>query len=75
MIAIRLARFGHKNAPFYRVVAVNSRQKQGGTVLEYLGTWNPKQKELKVKSEKLKEWVAKGAQVSLTVKKLIKQAK
>lgn len=70
MIAIRLIRHGHKNAPFYRVVAINSRQKQSGNVLETLGTWNPANKEFKINSEKLKVWVGKGAQMSSTVKKL-----
>jgi small subunit ribosomal protein S16 len=71
MIAIRLSRFGRKKAPYYRIVAVDSQKKQGGTFLEILGTWNPAKKELKVKSEELKVWIGKGAQISPTVKKLI----
>lgn len=71
MIAIRLSRFGRKKAPFYRIVAVDSRKKTKGAVLEFLGTWNPAKKELKAKKEELKAWVQKGAQVSTTVKKLI----
>ena len=71
MIAIRLSRFGRKKAPFYRIVAVDSQKKATGMVLENLGTWNPMKKELKFKSEELKTWVGKGAQISATVKKLI----
>ena len=72
MIAIRLSRFGRKNAPFYRIIAVDSTKKQGGTFLEILGTWNPAKKIANIKVEKLNSWVAKGAQVSATVKKLLK---
>jgi small subunit ribosomal protein S16 len=71
MIAIRLTRFGRKKAPFYRIVATDSTKKQGGVVLQVLGTWNPAMKELKVKEEELKAWVGKGAQISPAVKKLI----
>ena len=73
MVTIRLSRFGRKKAPFYRVVAVDSSKKTTGRYLEILGTWNPAKKEFKVNSEKLKVWVAKGAQVSQAVKNLIKK--
>lgn len=73
MIAIRLTRFGRKKAPFYRIVATDSGKRQGGVVLEVLGTWKPAKKELKVKSEELKVWVSKGAQVSPAVKELLKK--
>lgn len=73
MISIRLSRYGRKKAPFYRIIAVDSRKKTVGTVLEFLGTWNPAKKELKVKTEELKVWMGKGAQVSPSVKKLLLQ--
>ena len=72
MVAIRLARFGRKKGAVNRIVAVDSTKKTAGKNLEVLGYWNPATKELKVNSEKLKVWVGKGAQVSETVKKLIK---
>jgi small subunit ribosomal protein S16 len=72
MVAIRLARFGRKKGAFYRIIAVDSTKKTTGENLGVLGYWNPATKELKVDKEKIKAWVAKGAQVSGTVKKLIK---
>lgn len=72
MVIIRLARFGHKNAPYYRIVALDSSKKVAGSNLEVLGTWNPIKKELKIEKEKVKAWVGKGAQVSPAVKKLLK---
>lgn len=73
MIAIRLSRFGRKKAPFYRIVAVDSRKKATGQVLEILGTWNPIKKISEIKNDKVKAWIAKGAQVSATVKKILEK--
>ena len=73
MIAIRLSRYGRKKAPFYRIVAVDAKKKATGMGLEFLGTWNPRKKELEVSKEKVSAWVKKGAQISATVKKLIEK--
>jgi small subunit ribosomal protein S16 len=70
MVTIRLSRYGRKNGPFYRVVAVDSRKKRDGSVLEFLGTWNPKKNEKEINKENLSAWIKKGAQMSATVKKL-----
>lgn len=72
MIKIRLTRFGRKKAPFYRIVAASERSKREGKPLEVLGYWNPSQKQLKIEKEKLKIWIAKGAQVTTGVAKLLK---
>jgi len=72
MVAIRLARFGRKKGAFYRIVAVDSTKKTAGKNLEVLGYWNPATKDLKIEKEKVAAWVKKGAQISATVKKLIK---
>ncbi len=71
MIAIRLSRLGRKKAPFYRIVAVDSRKKAVGEVLEILGTWNIAKKKLDVEKEKVEAWIKKGARMSETVKKLM----
>ncbi len=73
MVTIRLSRFGRKKAPFYRIVAVDSGKKATGKYLDLIGTYNPAKKELKVDREKVKAWVAKGSQISLTVKKLLEK--
>ena len=41
MVTIRLTRRGGKNSPFYHVVVTDSRKRQGGTVLEQVGYFNP----------------------------------
>lgn len=73
MIAIRLSRFGRKKAPFYRIVAVDSRKKATGAVLEILGTWNIAKKKLDVQKDKIDAWLKKGAKMSATVEKLLKK--
>jgi small subunit ribosomal protein S16 len=72
MVTIRLARFGRKKAPFYRIVVLDSSKKVAGANLGVLGHWNPIKKELKIEKPRLEEWVKKGAQVSAAVKKLLK---
>ena len=73
MVTIRLSRFGRKNAPFYRVVAVDSSKKTTGSYLEILGTWNPAKKAKSIDKEKIAIWIKKGATISATVKKLLEK--
>uniref|UniRef100_A0A453L5Z7 30S ribosomal protein S16 n=1 Tax=Aegilops tauschii subsp. strangulata TaxID=200361 RepID=A0A453L5Z7_AEGTS len=41
VVRIRLARFGCRNRPFYRVMAADSRSPRDGKHLEVLGYYNP----------------------------------
>lgn len=76
MVKIRLTRRGAKKRPFYRIVAIDERKPRDGRPLEFLGTYdpapNPERVDLKV--DKIEAWVAKGAQLSPTVRSLIKRA-
>ncbi|MFC1625452.1 30S ribosomal protein S16 [Patescibacteria group bacterium] len=72
MVKIRLARRGKKNAPFYRIVAVDSRKKRSGGVLENLGWWDPQQNKFLLDKKKVDAWVKKGAQITQGVRKLTK---
>ncbi len=76
MVAIRLRRGGAKKKPFYRIVAVDSRKKRDGAVLEILGYYDPKTDPatIKVDLDKYNKWVERGAQVSEAVKNLVKKA-
>lgn len=71
MLKIRLARYGVKNKPFYRIVAVDKGKKRSGKVLEILGYWKPSKKDLKIDNAKLSAWVKKGAFVNKSIKKLL----
>lgn len=71
MIKIRLSRKGATNNAFYRVVAVDESKKRDGKVLEVLGFWYPKKETKSLDPKKIDVWVAKGAQVSERVAKLL----
>lgn len=73
---IRLTRMGSKKKPFYRVVAVNSETRRDGRALDFLGYYNPMTDpaEIKINAEKVREWMAKGAKPTDTVRSLLSKA-
>ena len=75
-VKIRLARHGTKKKPFYRVVAANSSFQRDGRFLEVLGTYDPRNKTdgLNLKTDRIRDWVSRGAEVSDTVRKIMKQS-
>lgn len=73
MIKIRLARYGKKNDPFYRVVATEHKTKNGGKNLDNLGHWHPKSNLLKLHKKQIQAWVSKGAQISPAVTALLEK--
>lgn len=75
-VKIRLARFGAKKKPFYRIVAATSDAPRDGKFLEILGTYNPltTPMDLTVETERVKEWLGKGAVPTDKVRSLLKQA-
>ena len=74
-VKIRLKRMGSKKAPFYRIVVADSRYPRDGRFIEEVGYYNPTKEpvELKIDGDKVKEWIAKGAQPTDTVKALLKK--
>jgi len=76
-VKIRLKKMGRKGVPFYRLVAVDSRGKRDGRVLEYLGTYDPLKQDDKVKlsMDRIDAWIKKGAVPSETVASFLKTRK
>jgi small subunit ribosomal protein S16 len=74
MVKIRMARGGRKNRPVYTIVATNSRSPRDGQFLEKLGQYDPKASEAikGINLEGIKTWLGKGAQLSDTVRTLLK---
>ncbi|MDQ2866729.1 MAG: 30S ribosomal protein S16 [Candidatus Eremiobacteraeota bacterium] len=72
MVKIRLRRMGAKKQPTYRFVVADSKSPRDGRFIEILGHYNPRTepKTLEVNGDKAKEWIAKGAQPTETVKRL-----
>lgn len=77
MVIIRLARGGAKKRPFFNMVVADSRDARDGKFIERIGFYNPRAAEgeeaLRVKLDRVTYWQSKGAQLSDTAKKLIKQ--
>lgn len=76
MVKIRLRRDGAKKAPYYTLVVADSRYPADGRFIEKVGTYNPMTEpaELKVDTEKVVEWIKKGAKPTDTAMALIKKA-
>lgn len=76
MVKLRLKRMGKKKAPFYRIVAADSRSPRDGRFIEEIGTYDPTKdpSEFHINEELAKKWLANGAQPTATVEKLFKLA-
>jgi small subunit ribosomal protein S16 len=70
---IRLARFGAKKKPFYRVVVIEKERARNGRSLEVVGHYNPvgNPAQVTLKHERIEYWTKNGAQMSDTVKRLV----
>ena len=66
---------GAKKAPFYRVVVADSRFPRDGRFIEEIGTYNPMTDPatVNIDADKAKKWIANGAQLTDTVKDLLKK--
>jgi small subunit ribosomal protein S16 len=72
-VKIRLMRMGAKKAPLYRVVVADSRSPRDGRFLENLGTYQPRSEpsQVKIDTEKAAAWLARGAQPTEAVARLL----
>jgi small subunit ribosomal protein S16 len=76
---IRLARYGAKKKPFYRIVIADSRTPREGKCIENVGTYNPMlpktdEKRVVLKTDRIQHWIGVGAQPTETVERLFKGA-
>ena len=74
-VRIRLARFGGKKAPYYRIVAAHSEARRDGRFLEQVGTYNPlgKDAQVSLQRDRYDYWVSVGAKPSDTVAALVRR--
>lgn len=75
---IRLRRVGRKKQPLYRIVVADSRAARDGTYVAAIGQYNPRSADaartVTVEIEKAREWLARGARPTDTVRSLLKKA-
>lgn len=77
MVALRLTRKGSKDRPYYKIVAIDSRDRRDGRPIEQVGTYNPMEEGVNytVDLEKVDKWLGNGAQPSETVNSIIRKAR
>lgn len=69
---IRFQRIGRKNDPAFRMLVLEKTSgPKAGTYVDLVGTYNPKTKHFTADGEKIKGWMAKGAQVSPSLLNLL----
>ncbi len=76
-VKIRLKRFGTKKRPFYRMVVMDSRDPRNGRAIEEVGLYHPienEEQQIRVKEDRIREWLSVGARPSSTVRKLLNKA-
>lgn len=72
MLMIRFQRIGRKNDPAFRIAVLEKTSgPKTGKYVDLVGTYNPKTKAVTLKPDAIKDWMAKGAQVSPTVHNLL----
>ncbi len=71
-VRIRLAKFGRRHHPIYRIVVMDSKSPREGNYIDILGTYDPKRKVLiEIKKDKLSEWLTKGVEIASRVKAIL----
>ncbi len=77
MVKIRLSKTGAKKRPSFRIVAIESKNKRNGKILDTIGFYDPKTKPptVKIDQKLFDKWVKQGAQLTQAVKDLIKNEK
>jgi small subunit ribosomal protein S16 len=75
MLMIRLARFGAKHKPTYRVVVIEKERARNSRAVEVVGHYNPvsKPKEVHLDHARIEHWMKSGAQPSDTVARLLRK--
>jgi len=76
MVKLRLTRLGAHKAPFYRIIATDSRKSRDGSYIEQIGYYDPTKEPAVVKIDNAlaEKWLSQGAQPSDTVRTLLKKA-
>ncbi len=73
-VKIRLSRAGGKKKPFYRIVVTDSKMPRDGRFIEVVGRYDPRKEPslIDIDEEKVKKWLARGAEPSDTVENLLR---
>lgn len=76
-VKLRFKRLGRRHRPFFRLAAMESRDRRDGRVLEELGHYDPlstdAEQQVKLNTERIQYWLSVGAQPSDTVRNLLQK--
>jgi small subunit ribosomal protein S16 len=77
VLTIRLARFGKKKRPFYRIIVTEKTRPRNGRFVEIVGTYDPLKKPaaIQLDNERVTYWIRRGAQPSDTVRSFLHNRK
>lgn len=73
-VRLRLTRVGGKKDPIWRIVVADQRSPRDGRVIETIGQYNAQTNPstIKIDEQRARDWLARGAQPSDTVRKLLR---
>jgi small subunit ribosomal protein S16 len=73
-VRLRLTRVGGRKDPVWRIVVADQRSPRDGRIIETVGQYNAQTEPstIVVKEDRVREWLAKGAQPTNTVRKLLR---
>jgi small subunit ribosomal protein S16 len=72
-VKIRLARFGTRGRPFYRIVVSDSRTPRDGRFIEQIGTYDPKGSKVTLDRDRVEHWQKHGAKATQITSELIRR--
>lgn len=75
MVKIRLARFGSKKNPIYRIVVADEQTPRSGRAIESIGRYNPQLEPslIEIDEARARHWLSVGAQPSQPVRRLLQK--
>jgi small subunit ribosomal protein S16 len=73
-VRLRLTRVGGKKNPIWRIVVADQRSPRDGRIIEIVGQYNAQTEPstIRIDEERVRAWLAEGAQPSNTVRKLLR---
>jgi len=76
-VKIRLKRCGAKNRKQWRIVVADAKMPRDGRFIEEIGSYDPlpADEKIQVKQARLDYWLKQGAQLSDSLRSLLKRAK
>nr|YP_009414712.1 ribosomal protein S16 [Platycodon grandiflorus]ARR27796.1 ribosomal protein S16 [Platycodon grandiflorus]UBK12116.1 ribosomal protein S16 [Platycodon grandiflorus]UXO94415.1 ribosomal protein S16 [Platycodon grandiflorus]WCD61508.1 ribosomal protein S16 [Platycodon grandiflorus] len=73
MVKLRLKRYGRKQCPTYRIVAIDVRSRRNGAEFAKVGIYNPRSKQISLNKSAILYFLEMGAKPTKTVFQILKK--